>query len=176
MAKSVWEKVKEEFLKLIPPTVFFFITLHIVALIRSLMTRGSGIAPSSSASVLIAALILGKAVLLADLLPAINRFPEKPLIYNVTWKTIIYLVVATALHYLEVLFDFWRKADSIAAANQELIAHIVWPRFLAIEILICFIVALYVTMSELVRLIGVDRFRRMFFGPLDRPPAKPATS
>ena len=176
MAKSVWEKVKEEFLKLIPPTVFFFVTLHIIALIRSLMTRGSGIEPSGSASVLIAALILGKAVLIADLIPAINRFPEKPLIYNVTWKTFLYVIVATALHYLENLFEFWRKADSLAAANQDLIAHIVWPRFLAIEILIFFIVALYVTMSELVRLIGVDNFKRMFFGPVARPPAKPVPS
>jgi len=38
--------------------------------------------------VAVAALILGKALLLADMLPVINRFPDKPLIYNVTWKTI----------------------------------------------------------------------------------------
>ena len=40
-----FEKVKEEFLALLPPTIFFFIALHIVALIRSLMTKGTGIAP-----------------------------------------------------------------------------------------------------------------------------------
>ena len=60
-------KVKEEFLALIPPTIFFFIALHIVALIRALMTRGTGIAASSTMSIAIAALILGKSVLLADI-------------------------------------------------------------------------------------------------------------
>ena len=30
----------------------------------------------------------------ADMLPAINRFPHKPLIYNIVWKTVIYFVLA----------------------------------------------------------------------------------
>jgi hypothetical protein len=34
----------------------------------------------------LAALILGKAVLIADLLPFINRYPDKPLVYNVVWS------------------------------------------------------------------------------------------
>ena len=38
-----------------------------------------------------AALILGKAVLLADMLPLINRYPDRPLGFNVAWKTLIYL-------------------------------------------------------------------------------------
>ena len=32
---------------------------------------------------------LSKGVLLADLWPAINRFPQKPLFYNIAWKTVI---------------------------------------------------------------------------------------
>ena len=43
-------KLKKEFLALIPPTIFFFVALHIVALIRALMTKGTGIAPSSTMS------------------------------------------------------------------------------------------------------------------------------
>lgn len=41
----------------------------------------------SSAQIMVAALIIAKAVLLADLWPPINRFPEKLLIYNIAWKT-----------------------------------------------------------------------------------------
>ena len=59
-----------------------------MAFVRVLMLKGTGISPLGSVSVAVAALILGKAVLLADMLPVINRFPDKPLIYNVTWKTI----------------------------------------------------------------------------------------
>src|SRR5881296_4105123 len=125
-------KLKEEFFALLPPTIFFFVALHIVAFVRVLMLKGTGIAPSSSISIAVAALILGKAVLLADLLPMINRFPNKPLIYNVAWKTLIYLLAATLIHYLERLVDFRRQAGSLVAGNEKLLAEIIWPHFWAI--------------------------------------------
>src|SRR5213596_4381202 len=96
---SHMKKLKEEFFKLLPPTIYFFVALHIVAFIRVLMLKGTGIAPSSSISIAVASLILGKAVLLADLLPMINRFPHKPLIYNVAWKTVLYWLISGFIHY-----------------------------------------------------------------------------
>jgi hypothetical protein len=177
MSKTV-EKVKEEFLKLLPPTLFFFVTLHIAALIRSLMVKGTGIETATSFSVTIAALVLGKSVLIADMLPAINRFPERPLIYNVAWKTMIYLVVAAVLHYLENLIEFWRKAGNFVSANRDLLANIIWPHFLAIQLVLFVIIVMYVTMSELIRVIGLEQVRRMLFGPLSelekRPTSPPA--
>ncbi|PYK27498.1 MAG: hypothetical protein DME52_03995 [Verrucomicrobia bacterium] len=85
-------KLKDELFKLLPPTIFFFVALHIVTFVRVLALKGTGISPLSSMSIAVAALILGKAVLLADMLPMVNRFPNKPLIYNVAWKTLIYLI------------------------------------------------------------------------------------
>ena len=85
-------KLKEEFFKILPPTIYFFVALHLVMFIRVLMLEGTGLKPSSSISIAVAALILGKAVLIADMLPMINRFPNKPLIYNIAWKTVIYLL------------------------------------------------------------------------------------
>ena len=95
---KLFEKVKEEFFALLPPTIFFFITLHLVAVIRVLMLKGTGIPVSTSLQVTVAALILGKAVLSADLLPFINLDPHKPLIYNVVWKTAIYLLASMVVH------------------------------------------------------------------------------
>jgi hypothetical protein len=103
---KLFAKVKEEIIAVLPPTIFFFITLHLVAIVRVLMLKGSGIAVSTPLQVTVAALILGKAVLIADLLPFINLYPHKPLIYNVVWKTTIYVLVATLVHYLERLADF----------------------------------------------------------------------
>src|SRR5947207_12510698 len=95
-------KLKEEFFALLPPTIFFFVALHIVAFVRVLMLKGTGISPTSSISIAVAALILGKAVLLADMLPMINRFPHKPLIYNIAWKTVIYLLIRSEEHTSEL--------------------------------------------------------------------------
>jgi hypothetical protein len=163
-------KIKEELLEILPPTVFFFVALHIVAFIRVLMLKGTGIAPTTTVSVTIAALILGKAVVIADLLPFINRFPEKPLLYNVAWKTAIYLAVAAVVHYLERLIDFWREAGGFVAGNEKLLAEMVWPHFWAVQILLFVLILMYCTMHELTRVIGGDKVKRMFFGPLPIPP------
>src|SRR5437660_4079389 len=159
-------KLKEELFSLLPPTIFFFVALHIVAFARVLMLKGTGISPVSSMSIAVAALIFGKAVLIADILPIINRFPHKPLIYNIAWKTVIYLLVSFVIHYLERLVDFWRQAGGLVAGNQKLLAEIIWPHFWAIQIILFVLVAMYCTMHELVREIGADKMRQMFFGPL----------
>jgi hypothetical protein len=163
-------KIREELLEILPPTIFFFVALHIVAFLRVLMLKGTGIAPTTTVSVTIAALILGKAVVIADLLPFINRFPEKPLLYNVAWKTAIYLAVAAIVHYLERLIDFWREAGGFVAGNEKLLAEMVWPHFWAVQILLFVLILMYCAMHELTRVIGGDKVKRMFFGPLPIPP------
>ena len=159
------EKIKEEIIALIPPTVFFLIALHIVALVRALMVKGTGLPVVSSAQIFVGALILGKAVLIADLLPIINRYPDKPLAYNVAWKTAIYFVIALLLHYLERLVDFWRAAGGFVAANEKLLAEIVWPHFWGLQIVLLVLIFNYCVFHELVRVIGASKVREMFFGP-----------
>jgi hypothetical protein len=161
--------LKKEFLELLPPTIYFFVALHIVAFIRVLMLEKTGIAPSSSISIAVAALILGKAVLIADMLPLINRFPNKPLIYNIAWKTVIYLLLSAIIHYLERLIDFWRETGGLVAGNQKLLAQIIWPHFWAIQIILSVLIAAYCMVHELVRVIGKEKAMRIFFGPMPAP-------
>jgi hypothetical protein len=162
-------KLKEEFFRLLPPTIFFFVALHIEAFVRVLALKGSGISPLSTMSIAVASLILGKAVLLADMLPMINRFPTKPLIYNIAWKTVIYWLISALIHYLERLVDFWRQTGGVVAGNQKLLAEIIWPHFWAIQILLFVLIAIYCTMHELVRVIGREKVLRIFFGPMPIP-------
>jgi hypothetical protein len=165
---KVFAKVKEEIEALIPPTLFFFVALHLVALLRVLLLKGTGIPLATSATVTLGALILGKAVLIADVLPFINRYPDKPLMYNIAWKTTIYVLMATLLHYLERLVDFWREAGSLIEGQRQLLAATVWPHFWAIQILLLILLLMYCTIRELIRVIGKDRVRAMFFGPLEK--------
>ena len=162
-------KLKEEFFKILPPTIYFFVALHLVMFIRVLMLEGTGLSPYSSASIALTALVLGKAVLVADMLPLINRFPNKPLIYNIAWKTVIYLLISVVLHYLERLIDFWRETGSFWAGNEKLLSVIIWPHFFAIQILLFVLIAMYCTVHELVRVIGREKALRIFFGPMPAP-------
>jgi hypothetical protein len=163
------KKLKEEFFKILPPTIYFFVALHLVMFVRVLMLEGTGLSPYSSASIAITALVLGKAVLIADMLPLINRFPDKPLIYNIAWKTVIYLLLSAVLHYLERLIDFWRETGSFVAGNEKLLSVIIWPHFFAIQILLFVLIAMYCTVHELVRVIGREKALRIFFGPMPAP-------
>jgi len=165
--------LKEELLKVLPPTIFFFVALHIVAVVRTLMAEGTGYTPLSTMSILVAALILGKAVLIADLLPAINLYPHKPLAHNVAWKTLIYWLIAGAIHYLERLYEFARAAGNIVAGNEKLLAEMVWPHFWAVQIILVVLILMYCTGRELVRLIGGSTVLRIFFGPLPLPDLAP---
>jgi hypothetical protein len=46
-----------------------------------------------------------------------------------------------------------------------LLKEIVWPHFWAIQILLVVLILMYVTMREVIREIGKDKVRQMFFGP-----------
>jgi hypothetical protein len=166
---KVLEKLKEEFLAILPPTIFFFLALHLVTFIRVLIERGSHFQPLSTMSIAVASLILGKAVLIADMLPSINRYPKKPLAYNIIWKTVIYLLMATAIHYVERLIEFSREAGGIVAGSEKQLAEMVWPHFWAVEIVLFLLILVYCTARELARVIGREKLLRLFFGPAPLP-------
>jgi hypothetical protein len=163
-------RIKKELIAVLPPTIFFFIALHIVALIRALMLEGIGVALGTTASVAMGALILGKAVLIADMMPFINRYPEKPLIYNVVWKTVIYSLIAMTLRFLERLIHGWREAGGLGAGYEQLRSEIIWPHFWAIQILLVVLILTYCAMRELIRVVGREKVKQMFFGPLPSTP------
>ena len=162
---KILEEIKKEFFAILPPTIFFFAALHLVTFIRVLIARGSHFQPLSTMSIAIASLILGKAVLIADMLPPINRYPNKPLAYNIIWKTVIYLLMATLIHYVERLIEFSRAAGGIAAGSEKQLAEMVWPHFWAVEIVLFLLILVYCTMRELGRVIGREKMLRLFFGP-----------
>jgi hypothetical protein len=161
---KVWATVKHEFYEVLPPTIFFFVSFHIVLLDRRLMLREYGLPLSSMAAATVAALLIAKVVLIADKLPIINRFPEKPLMYNVVWKTVIYVGFSLLLHYLEHLVPLWRHLGSFGQANMALGREIVWPHFWAIQLWLIVLIFVYCAMRELVRVIGRQRVLQIFFG------------
>lgn len=95
--------------------------------------------------------------------------PKKPLAYNIAWKTIIYLLMASIIHYLERLIDFSRQAGGLVAGNEKLLAEIVWPHYWAVQIILFLLIMMYCTGRELTRVIGKKKMLRLFFGPLPLP-------
>jgi len=161
---SLVERVKHEIREVIPPAIFFFVAFQTISFTRALMLKEYGISVSSFAAATVAALVVAKVILLLDLLPAINRYPEKPLIYNVAWKTLLYVLAALFVRYLEHLFDFYRQQGSLVAAHRQLMAELVWPHFWAVQIWLLVLLFVYCALRELIRSLGRERVIEMFFG------------
>ena len=156
-------KLKHELRKLTPVMLFFFIALQLLALTESLMLKEYGIHPRTFLAATIIALVVAKVVVLTDLLPIVNRFPEKPLIYNVVWKTAVYFIAAMGVRYVEHLIEFWRTSASFAIANRRMFAEIVWPHFWAVQLWLLILLLLYCAVRELIRALGRERIIQMFF-------------
>jgi hypothetical protein len=155
--------LRKEIQELIPPTIFFFIAFNIIALTSALNLRQYGISVLTFAMAALGALVAGKAVLITDKLSFINRFPDKPLIYNVVWKTLIYWLAFISIQYLEHLIHFLFRYGSLSSANRHLFEEVVWPRFWAIQIWLLVLLFVYCGFRELVRVVGRHAVIEMFF-------------
>jgi hypothetical protein len=163
--KKILGKLWEEFLKVLPPTIFFLIALTLLAIARALFLRSYGITTAGQLQIVIGALILGKSVLIADLMPFVNRYPDRPLIYNVAWKSLIYNLVALLIHYIERLLDYWKDFGGFIGANREMFEKMVWPHFWGVQIVLIMLIVPYSVAHEIARIVGPKRFRDVFFGP-----------
>ena len=163
MAK-ILDFLKKEFLEVLPAVIFFFIAFHLLSLTESLILSEHGVPASTMALVSVSALIVGKAILIADKLPFINRFPDKPLIYNIAWKTFIYLLIAFLFRYLEALIPKLLKHQSWTLAHQNIQSEIVWQHFFVVQIWLLVLLFVYSIGMEIVKVIGKPKILEMLFG------------
>ncbi len=156
--------IKRELLEVASPMIFFFVAFNVIVITKKLMLEQYGIEFSGFIAATVGALIVAKVVLIADNIPFINKYPDKPLIYNVVWKTFIYLLVALIVRFLEYLVPLWWKHGSLSIALEHLWDEIIWPHFWAIHIWLFCLFIVYVSFRELARTLGEERFFQIFLG------------
>jgi hypothetical protein len=160
---NLGQTLKHEVRELIPVLVFFFVTFQLLALTAALMLKQYGISIPAFLSATVMALVVSKVVLIADHFPLVNRFPTKPLCYNVVWKTAIYFTALVVVRYAEHFVHFWRQTRNLAAANRRMIDEVVWPHFWCMQLWLLVLLLVYCAFRELVRALGRERVIRMFF-------------
>jgi hypothetical protein len=161
---NILHKFKQEFMKVLPPTIFFFFTFNIIAITSVLMLRGRGLDVSSILGATLLALVVGKVILIVDHMPFVNKFPDKPLIYNVAWKTFLYVLAVLLARYVEHLIPFLKDGGGFMEANGHLLQEVNWSRFLAIQIWFMVLFFFYSVLVEMIRVLGKERVVKMFFG------------
>jgi hypothetical protein len=161
--KNLPDIVKKEVRELLPVMLFFLVTFELLALTSSLTLMQHGIESRSFLSAAILALIVAKVVAIADHIPAVNRFPEKPLIFNVLWKTLIYFTASFAFRFLEKLFHLWRETGNLQEARHRLGGEVVWPHFWGVSLWLLVLLLVFTAFREMARVLGREHLFHMFF-------------
>ncbi|MGO9622030.1 MAG: hypothetical protein ACLPT6_11570 [Desulfobaccales bacterium] len=156
--------IKRELVAVFPPTIFFFIAFNVIIISQKLTLEQYGIKFSGFVNAAVGALIVAKALLVADDIKYINKYPNKPLIYNIVWKTFLYLLVTLMVQYIEGIIPLLVKYHSVKIAIDRGWAEIIWPHFWAVHIVFIFLLSLYVSFRELARAIGEKKFLQIFLG------------
>ena len=90
----------------LPPTIFFFVGFNLILWTKRLILEEHGVEFSGFLTATLAALLVGKAVLVTDKLPFMRRFDGAPLIQPILFKSAIYWLCVLIVRLAEMLIPF----------------------------------------------------------------------
>jgi hypothetical protein len=160
----IWHRVVHEVLEALPPTIFFFVGFNFIVFTTNLLLADYAIAVSSFMLATVAALVVGKAVLVANAMPLLRLYDRAPLIRPILFKTAFYWVIVFLARLLERFVHF-----SVLEHNRPrdffpyLMTTFSWHRFCAVSLWIFVLFLIYVTASEFGQLFGPGEIPRVFF-------------
>jgi hypothetical protein len=153
-----------EFLEILPPTIFFFIGFNLIVLTTNLILADYGGQVASFMIATVSALVVGKAVLVANALPAIRRYDRAPLIRPILFKTVFYWAAVFIVRLLEHWIEYLRGGDYVFGGFlKHETATFSWGHFIAVQLWIFVLFLIYVTASEFNRLFGHGELSRILF-------------
>jgi hypothetical protein len=164
VARRIGARLLHEVREALPPTSFFFVGFNLIVLTTNLLVAQYLIAVSNFVLATLAALVVGKAVLVANHMPFLRRYDRAPLIQPILFKTAFYWVAVFVARLLERFVHFavierHRPRDFMS----YLITTFSWHRFSAISLWILVLFLIYVTATEFGRLFGAGEIPRLFF-------------
>jgi len=163
IARRIGIRLFHEVREALPPTIFFFIGFNFIVLTTNLLVAQYMVAVSNFMLATLAALVVGKAVLVANKMPLLRRYDRAPLIQPILFKTAFYWVIVFFARLLERLAHFLVEGNSPGDFGSYLITTFSWHRFSAISLWIFVLFLIYVTVSEFSHLFGPGEIRRLLF-------------
>jgi hypothetical protein len=147
----------------LPPMIFFLVGFNLILWTKRLILQEHGIEFSGFFTAIVAALLVGKAVLVTDNLPFMRRFDGAPMIQPILFKSAIYWLCVLIVRLAEELVHFVAGGGAIADFSDHLVNHFSLARFLSIQIWLMVLFLAYVTIHELNELFGGGELYRLFF-------------
>jgi hypothetical protein len=150
--------------EILPPLTFFFVGFNLIVQTTNLIVANYSVAVGNFMLATTGALIVGKAVPVANAMPFIRRYDRAPLIQPILFKTLVYWAVVFVARLLEAFVRFRLTEHTLVGGFlPHMIAVFSWHRFAAIQIWILFLFLIYVTASELNHLLGAGELWRILF-------------
>jgi hypothetical protein len=155
--------VLSELKEVIPPTIFFVIGFNVIVLTTQLILADYLVHFANFMLVTFSALIVGKAVLVANHLPFFRRFDTAPIVQPILFKTIIYCLVVLVVRIIEKLVKYWLTGGTVEGISDYVANHFSWNRFIAIQIWVFVLFLIYTIAAELNSLFGNGELLRIVF-------------
>src|SRR6202048_2052274 len=111
IARRLGARLLHEVREALPPTIFFFVGFNFVVFTTNLLVAQYLVAVSNFMLATIAALVVGKAVLVANKIPLLRRYDRAPLIQPILFKTAFYWVVVFLARLLERFVHFMLEGN-----------------------------------------------------------------
>ncbi|HET9700821.1 MAG TPA: hypothetical protein VFP70_07880 [Burkholderiales bacterium] len=162
--KKILAIIVHEIREAIPAFLFLLLVLGLARVTMALVLESYHVGVHATAVVVIGALILAKAILVADALPLTRIFADRALVLSALWKTLIYGVITFAFRFLEEFIPLAHRYGGITAAWDRLLEEVSWPHFWAVQIWITFSLLCYSLGVEVVRALGREKIMALLFG------------
>ena len=163
VARRVCARLLHEVREALPPTIFFFVGFNFIVLTTNLLVAQYLVAVSNFMLATVAALVVGKAVLVANKISLLRRYDRAPLIQPILYKTAFYWVIVFLARLLERFVHFALDGNPPGDFPSYLVTTFSWHRFSAISLWILALFLIYVTATEFSHLFSPGELRRLFF-------------
>jgi hypothetical protein len=164
LARRVGTFLLREFREMLPPTIFFFIGFNLIVLTTNLLLADYGAQFAGFMIATTSALVVGKAVLVANAMRAIRRYDTAPLIRPILFKTFFYWAAVFIVRLVEHWIRYRFGGEYVFGGFMpHAIAAFDWHHFIAIQIWIFVLFLVYVTATELNHLFGEGDLGHILF-------------
>jgi hypothetical protein len=162
-----WGRVRSillhEFREMLPPTIFFFVGFNLILFSKRLFLADYLIQFSGFMLATTSALVVGKTVLVANMIPFLRRFDHGPFIKPILFKTIVYTLLVFVVRLLEPLVRYLFQGSGLSGSLDEILGSFRWDHFIAVQMWVFALFLVYVTATQVNSLFSDGELFKIFF-------------
>jgi hypothetical protein len=165
LISKIGHTLLHEFREVVPPTIFFMVGFNLILFTKRLILGDYLIQFTGFTIATVGALVVGKAVLVADKMPFLRRFDHAPLAAPILFKTVVYSFFVFIARLIEAFIHYVVGGGAVGRGGfiEHEIGDFSWDRFIAIQMWVFVLFLIYVTACELNQLMGDGELFKIFF-------------